>query len=294
MLKYKCSNNANHIFEKPTEDFWCSICDISTKPMLLPFEEENNMDIPTNSTEIKDDLDKTVINTGYETISSEPIIVDQPLPSPSNKEEHTVIEKIVKEPKTEPKQEPIKEEPIVADELIEQKIAYEEISIGNQIWMKNFFSNTEFSNGDKIAFAKNEIEWKKFNDKKIPAWTYASDSESSKKHGVLYNFYAINNISGLAPEGWKIPSLEDINELKVHQKYSFINEHVKRFNQSKLHHILPSGSKIEANNFRIFWINNEKFYTAAALKFSENDFEIKRFDKGAGFFVRCIKENDNL
>jgi uncharacterized protein (TIGR02145 family) len=284
MLKYKCSNNPSHIFEKPTEDFWCSICDISTKPMLIPFKEENKIDITPNSIEIKDDSEKTIINTGNESISDGSIYSNIPLTSPTNTEENIVIEQ-----KIEPKQETID-----ADETNEEKIHHEEITIGNQIWMKNFFSNTEFSNGDKIAFAKNEREWKKLNDKKIPAWTYASDSESSKKHGVLYNFYAINNISGLAPEGWKIPSLEDINELKVHQKYSFINEHVKRFNQSKLHHILPSGSKIEANNFRIFWINNEKFYTAAALKFSENDFEIKRFDKGAGFFVRCIKENDNL
>lgn len=284
MLKYKCSNNPSHIFEKPTEDFWCSICDISTKPMLIPFQEENKIDITPNSIEIKDDSEKTIINTGNESISDGSIYSNIPLSSPTNIEENIVIE-----PKIEPKQETID-----ADETNEEKIHYEEITIGNQIWMKYFFSNTEFSNGDKIAFAKNEREWQKLNDKKIPAWTYASDSESSKKHGVLYNFYAINNISGLAPEGWKIPSLEDINELKVNQKYSFINEHVKRFNQSKLHHILPSGSKIEANNFRIFWINNEKFYTAAALKFSENDFEIKRFDKGAGFFVRCIKENDNL
>ncbi len=294
MLKYKCSNNATHIFEKPTDDFWCSICDISTKPMLLPFEDENNMDIPTNSTEVKDDLDKTVINTGYETISSEPIIVDQPLPSPSNKEEHTVIEKIVKEPKTEPKQEPIKE-PIVADELIEQKIAYEEISIGNQIWMKNFFSNTEFSNGDKIAFAKNEIEWKKFNDKKTPAWTHASDSESSEKHGVLYNFYAVNNSAGLAPNGWRIPSTEDVHELNKNQKISFVDEHIKRFNQSKVYHSLALGTKIEADKYRIFWTSNEKFYTAYAFEITENNrsLEIKQFDKRAGFFVRCIKNSDN-
>jgi uncharacterized protein (TIGR02145 family) len=284
MLKYKCSNNPSHIFEKPTEDFWCSICDISTKPMLIPFQEENKIDITPNSIEIKDDSEKTIINTGNESTSDDSIYSDIPLSSPTNTEEHIVIE-----PKIEPKQETID-----VDETNEEKIHYEEITIGNQIWMKNFFSNTEFSNGDKIAFAKNEREWKKLNDKKIPAWTYASDTESSEKHGVLYSFYAINSISGLAPEGWRIPSLEDINELKVNQKYSFINEHVKRFNQSKLHHILPSGSKIEANNFRIFWINSEKFYTAAALKFSENDFEIKRFDKGAGFFVRCIKENDNL
>jgi hypothetical protein len=158
--------------------------------------------------------------------------------------------------------------------------------------MKNFFSNTEFSNGDKIAFAKNEIEWKKFNDKKTPAWTYSSDSESSEKHGVLYNFYAVNNSAGLAPNGWRIPSMEDVHELNKNQKLSFVDEHIKRFNQSKVYHSLALGTKIEADKYRIFWTNNEKFYTAYAFEITENNrsLEIKQFDKSAGFFVRCIKK----
>lgn len=299
MLKYKCSNNPNHVFEKPTEDFWCSICDISTKPMLIPFEEENDIDITSNSNEIKDDSEKTIINTGSESISNDSEYSDNTFSSPTNTEEYTVIEKNVIEPKIEqkqesnqePKKETIAEEPIVADEFIEKNISYEEIKVGNQIWMKNFFSNSEFSNGDKIAFAKNEKEWKKLNDKKTPAWTYAFDSESSEKHGVLYNFYAINNISGLAPDGWRIPTLEDVYELNKNQNTAFINEHLKRFNQTKVYHSLALGTKIEANEYRIFWTSNEKFYTAYAFEINENTrtLEIKQFDKSAGFFVRCIK-----
>ena len=295
MLKYKCSNNPDHIFDKPTDDFWCSICDISTKPMLIPFEEEIVLDIHPTTNEQKDDLDKTEIKVVTDNIETK--VIDQSL-STTTIAADTVIDKIVEEPKTEPKQEKIIVEPIVQDvqdELIEKKVTYEEISIGNQIWMKNFFSNTEFSNGDKIAFAKNEIEWKKFNDKKTPAWTYASDSESSEKHGVLYNFYAVNNIAGLAPNGWRIPSMEDVHELNKNQKLSFVDQHIKRFNQSKVYHSLALGTKIEADKYRIFWTNNEKFYTAYAFEITENNrsLEIKQFDKSAGFFVRCVKNSDN-
>jgi len=34
--KYKCSNNPVHLFEKPTGNFWCPLCNISTRPMLIP------------------------------------------------------------------------------------------------------------------------------------------------------------------------------------------------------------------------------------------------------------------
>ena len=39
--KYKCSNNPDHLFEKPTGDFWCPLCNISTRPMLIPFIEHS-------------------------------------------------------------------------------------------------------------------------------------------------------------------------------------------------------------------------------------------------------------
>ena len=38
--KYQCSNNSYHLFEKPTGDFWCPLCDISSRPMLIPFIEQ--------------------------------------------------------------------------------------------------------------------------------------------------------------------------------------------------------------------------------------------------------------
>ena len=291
MLKYKCSNNTDHIFDKPTDDFWCSICDISTKPMLIPFEEEIVLDIHPTTNEQKDDLDKTEIKVVTDNIETK--VIDQSL-STTTIAADTVIDKIVEEPKTEPKQEKIIVEPIVQDvqdELIEKKVTYEEISFGNQIWMKNFYSNTEFSNGDKITYAKNEKDWKKLNDNKIPAWTFASDSESSEKHGVLYNFYAINNIAGIAPIGWRIPTIDDVQHLTNNKKITFVDEHVKRFNQSKVYHSLALGTKIEAEKYRVFWTSNEKFYTAFAFEMNQDNssVEIKQFDKSAGFFVRCIK-----
>ena len=42
---------------------------------------------------------------------------------------------------------------------------------------------------------------------KQPAWCYyENNSKNGEKYGKLYNWYAVNDARGLAPEGWHIPA----------------------------------------------------------------------------------------
>jgi uncharacterized protein (TIGR02145 family) len=50
-----------------------------------------------------------------------------------------------------------------------------------------------------------------------PSWCYYNnDPENGKKYGKLYNWYAVNDPRGLAPQGWKVPSKEDWKQLEAH------------------------------------------------------------------------------
>jgi uncharacterized protein (TIGR02145 family) len=61
-----------------------------------------------------------------------------------------------------------------------------------------------------ILEAKTNEEWIKANENKQPAWCYFNnDSTKNKKFGKLYNWYAVNDIRGLAPEGYHIPTDEE-------------------------------------------------------------------------------------
>jgi uncharacterized protein (TIGR02145 family) len=65
----------------------------------------------------------------------------------------------------------------------------------------------KFRNGDPIPEAKTEDEWKKAGENKQPAWCYYNnDPANGEKFGKLYNWYAVNDSRGLAPECWHIPS----------------------------------------------------------------------------------------
>jgi uncharacterized protein (TIGR02145 family) len=82
-----------------------------------------------------------------------------------------------------------------------------EVKIGDQIWMSENLNLDKFRNGDPIPEAKTEDEWKKAGENKQPAWCYYNnDPANGEKFGKLYNWYAVNDSRGLAPECWHIPS----------------------------------------------------------------------------------------
>ena len=106
-------------------------------------------------------------------------------------------------------------EEIVADvDLPFKEVNSKEVSIGNQVWMTQNLNVDKFRNGDPIPHVKTDEEWVKAGENKQPAWCYYNnDPANGEKYGKLYNWYAVNDPRGLAPEGWKIPSDEDWSRL---------------------------------------------------------------------------------
>jgi uncharacterized protein (TIGR02145 family) len=86
--------------------------------------------------------------------------------------------------------------------------SYSTVVMGNgQEWMAENLSVFNFRNGDPIPVAKTEEAWKKAVDNSEPACCYyENNAENGKTYGVLYNWYAVNDPRGIAPEGWHIPT----------------------------------------------------------------------------------------
>lgn len=92
--------------------------------------------------------------------------------------------------------------------------ASKEVTIGKQVWMTQNLNVDKFRNGDPIPEAKTDEEWKKAGENGEPAWCYYNNNpDNGDRYGKLYNWYAVNDSRGLAPEGWKIPSDEDWRRL---------------------------------------------------------------------------------
>lgn len=89
-----------------------------------------------------------------------------------------------------------------------------EIKIGDQVWMSENLSVDTFRNGDPIPEAKTDEEWAESSARAKPVWCWSSDDPKERiLYGKLYNHYAVIDPRGLAPEGWRIPSYEELEGL---------------------------------------------------------------------------------
>jgi len=81
------------------------------------------------------------------------------------------------------------------------------VQIGKQNWMKNNLNIVTFRNGDTIPEARTDKEWEQARFAEAPAWCHVKNNPSNDSiYGKLYNWYAVNDPKGLAPDGWHIPS----------------------------------------------------------------------------------------
>lgn len=81
------------------------------------------------------------------------------------------------------------------------------VTIGGKTWMAENLSVSYFKNGDPIPEVTNNADWRKAGEDGKPAWCYYnSDATNGAKFGKLYNWFAVSDPRGLAPDGWHVPS----------------------------------------------------------------------------------------
>ncbi|MFH1009252.1 MAG: fibrobacter succinogenes major paralogous domain-containing protein [Candidatus Latescibacterota bacterium] len=91
---------------------------------------------------------------------------------------------------------------------------YETVIIGEQVWVAQNLKVSAFRNGDPIPEAKTDEEWQCAGKTKEPAWCYnENDPENDREYGKLYNWFAVTDPRGIAPEGYHIPSKKEFKEL---------------------------------------------------------------------------------
>jgi len=89
---------------------------------------------------------------------------------------------------------------------------YPTVNIGAQTWMQKNLNVSKYKNGDIIPQVTNATQWAALT---TGAWCwYNNDSATyAATYGKLYNWYAVNDPRGLAPEGWHMPSDGEWNKL---------------------------------------------------------------------------------
>jgi uncharacterized protein (TIGR02145 family) len=87
---------------------------------------------------------------------------------------------------------------------------YATIKIGNQWWMAEDLRTTHYRDGSGIQkIGVDSTEWN--ND---TLGSFCEIEFQQNKVGQVYNWHAVNHISGLAPAGWHVPTDEEWKELE--------------------------------------------------------------------------------
>jgi uncharacterized protein (TIGR02145 family) len=86
------------------------------------------------------------------------------------------------------------------------------VTIGTQAWTNKNLDVACYRNGDVIPQVTDYLQWAALT---TGAWCwYNNDSATyAATYGRLYNWYAVNDARGLAPQGWHIPTDAEWNKL---------------------------------------------------------------------------------
>jgi uncharacterized protein (TIGR02145 family) len=78
------------------------------------------------------------------------------------------------------------------------------VTIGTQFWTSKNLDVSTYRNGDVIPQVQDQAAWA---DLTTGAWCYYNnDTSNGTKYGKLYNWHAVNDPRGLAPNGYHIPT----------------------------------------------------------------------------------------
>ncbi len=200
---------------------------------------------------------------------------------------------------------------------------YKTITIGTQVWTAENLNVEHYRNGDVIPQVQNKENWKKLT---TGAWCYyENNSENGKTYGKLYNWFAVSDPRGLAPEGWHIPSEAEWTKLtdflggkgvaggKMKATKLWLSPNTGATNNSGFTG-LPGGIRNDFGSFSgigkyaCFWSSSEKnhlhihLYNESSYVYDSHTDEVRGLDydysdaqRGSydilgGLSIRCVKD----
>jgi len=180
------------------------------------------------------------------------------------------------------------------------------VTIGSQVWTSKNLDVTTYRNGDVIPQVQDKSAWVKLE---TGAWCYYdNDASNGTKYGKLYNWHAVQDIRGLAPNGYHIPSdpewtiltdyLGGLSKAGTKMKStSGWNNNGNETNSSGFLG-LPGGARFDGTFWYIarsgcWWSTSEDNYFNAWSRYLRYDGSVKRSssdNKADGLSVRCLRD----
>lgn len=187
---------------------------------------------------------------------------------------------------------------------------YRAVIIGAQIWMAENLKVTHYRDGSPIPDAQGDEEWAHLQEGAYCLFP-KDPSDYKATYGCLYNFYAVDDRRGLAPEGWHVPTASEWRELAKNLGGDTIGGSKMKDTLSNLWKIVPPGSSNasgfsalpaggrgrrgefgEVGNYATWWSSTSYDSMNAwhwGLHPDKNSLRYNPGHKASGFSVHCVK-----
>lgn len=187
---------------------------------------------------------------------------------------------------------------------------YHTITIGSQVWLVENLNVTHYRNGDPINHVTDNITWSNMMDGAFCHYDF--DINNANSFGKLYNWFAVNDSRGIAPEGFRVATEEDWNILaEFSGGQSIAGKKLKEAGDLYWFNSIPSNSGTNEFGFSargggymhrlgffqffggsgLWWTSSEYDMNQAitrSMYCSSNDVGYGSHTKGYGCSVRCI------
>ena len=181
---------------------------------------------------------------------------------------------------------------------------YEIVNIGPMCWMKENLRTTRYKDGSPIQNITDNSQWENTAN---GAWSNYNNDTSLDSYGKLYNWYAASNTVGLCPEGWHVPSLQELQDLVNYSGGDYKSGNLRTTSgwssnngstNSSGFSALPSGKRLDSGNFQgmggeTFFMSTSSssdMYLGKSIFANQEPVYTPGPDKNLGMSCRCIKD----
>lgn len=166
---------------------------------------------------------------------------------------------------------------------------YPTVTIGNKVWMATNLRVTHFRNGNAIPPVTDSAYW----SKNPGSCYYNNDTAQVDTYGLLYNWYAVNDSRNIAPEGWHIPTDEEITALTI-----ALEKDPTLANKLKVNGLggyrFYTGQTFHTRGFNAYWWGTNRsfeIYDWSPRLFSAlADVQRNSYEASYGLAIRCVKD----
>ena len=184
---------------------------------------------------------------------------------------------------------------------------YNTVKLGNQTWTTKNLNVGKYRNGDPIPQVQDNTAWTNLT---TGAWCYyLNNTANGTTYGKLYNWYAVKDPRGLAPNGYHIPTDAEWTSLTTYlggqnaagtkMKSTSGWQNNRNGTNTSGFAGLPGGYRSLDGLFYYvgsdgYWWSSSESYSNLAwnrrLNFDDGDADRNDGNKQDGFSVRCLRD----